>query len=584
MPSPRHRRPRQFQDDSSSSSEQPSAMLLPESLPQSSVRPSSDVISESSSGQSLDQNNLRSPYKDNAPVLARRSIDSPLDTQLSSAHQKWWLRTRLVTTILVNMGNIMERADEQILPALYGFVAASFHIGPTQLGYLTLSRALVQAVASPLGGVLGHNFNRVWVITGGCLLWGVMTGGFSLCTVLWQGMVLSAINGVGLSLVIPNAQSITADYYDELDRGKAFGALYMTSALGGAFGSLYATNQGGYTPFGIEGWRVVFLTVGVISFALGILNYFFAHDPRYAQDNKSVLKEHQHSMSFSGAIAEMKRIVVIPSFAIIILQGVAGSIPFQALVFFTLYFQLLGFSNFAASALMSGFLFATAFGGLLGGWIGDKAAAKYPNHGRIVVTQLSIGVGIPMTILLLKGLPYDATSAMAVVYGSLLAVMGVLISWAAPACNNPIFAEIVPPHLRNMIYSFDRSFEMALAACASPLVGFLAEKVFGFKGAAAAGEGGGTEPDQGEDLTKAKALGNALLVCLVVPWTICLIVYTGLHFTYPKDKQRAKDVKDKLVAAHDVEAHGGSSQQHQAILEQPVDESRPLIAGNGQRS
>lgn len=54
----------------------------------------------------------------------------------------------------------MERADEQILPALYGFVAASFHIGPTQLGYLTLSRALVQAVASPLGGVLGERSLR----------------------------------------------------------------------------------------------------------------------------------------------------------------------------------------------------------------------------------------------------------------------------------------------------------------------------------------------------------------------------------------------------------------------------------------
>ena len=73
----------------------------------------------------------------------------------SYAHRQWWVRTRLVTSILVNMGNIMERADEQILPALYGFVAASFHIGPTQLGYLTLSRALVQAVASPLGGILG---------------------------------------------------------------------------------------------------------------------------------------------------------------------------------------------------------------------------------------------------------------------------------------------------------------------------------------------------------------------------------------------------------------------------------------------
>lgn len=84
--------------------------------------------------------------------------------------------------------------------------------------------------------------------------------------------------------------------------------------------------SGGYRPFGIEGWRVVFLTVGIVSFGLGILNYFFAHDPRYAQDKKSVLKEHQHSMSFRGALAEMKRIVVIPSFAIIILQVCGHSI------------------------------------------------------------------------------------------------------------------------------------------------------------------------------------------------------------------------------------------------------------------
>ena len=29
----------------------------------------------------------------------------------------WWQRTRLITTVLINLGNIMERADEQILPA-----------------------------------------------------------------------------------------------------------------------------------------------------------------------------------------------------------------------------------------------------------------------------------------------------------------------------------------------------------------------------------------------------------------------------------------------------------------------------------
>jgi hypothetical protein len=41
-------------------------------------------------------------------------------------------------------------------------------------------------------------------------------------------------------------------------------------------------------------------------------------------------------------------------------------------------------------------------------------------------------------------------------YGALLLLFGLLTSWAAPACNNPIFAEIVPPSLRNIIYAFDR--------------------------------------------------------------------------------------------------------------------------------
>ena len=42
------------------------------------------------------------------------------------------------------------------LPAVYRFVGASFAASPSQLGYLTLSRALVQALASPLGGLLGE--------------------------------------------------------------------------------------------------------------------------------------------------------------------------------------------------------------------------------------------------------------------------------------------------------------------------------------------------------------------------------------------------------------------------------------------
>lgn len=30
------------------------------------------------------------------------------------------------------------------------------------------------------------------------------------------------------------------------------------------------------------------------------------------------------------------------------------------------------------------------------------------------------------------------------------------VTQAGPCCNNPIFAEIVPAHMRNMVYAFDR--------------------------------------------------------------------------------------------------------------------------------
>lgn len=48
------------------------------------------------------------------------------------------------------------RCDEQILPAVYAWVGASFNATPTQLGAITLGRAMMQALSSPLGGVAGR--------------------------------------------------------------------------------------------------------------------------------------------------------------------------------------------------------------------------------------------------------------------------------------------------------------------------------------------------------------------------------------------------------------------------------------------
>lgn len=94
-------------------------------------------------------------------------------------------------------------------------------------------------------GSAGHWYDRVNVTAAGCFIWGTMTAAAALCTTLRQAIACWAVNGLGLALVIPSGQSLIADFYSPATRGKAFGTLYLTGALGGMLGGLYATNVGG---------------------------------------------------------------------------------------------------------------------------------------------------------------------------------------------------------------------------------------------------------------------------------------------------------------------------------------------------
>ena len=67
----------------------------------------------------------------------------------------WLAQPRIRTTLLINLAAIMERMDEQMLPAVYSEVGRSFGASPSDLGMLTFARAAVQVLCSPVGGVLG---------------------------------------------------------------------------------------------------------------------------------------------------------------------------------------------------------------------------------------------------------------------------------------------------------------------------------------------------------------------------------------------------------------------------------------------
>ncbi len=65
----------------------------------------------------------------------------------------------------------------------------------------------------------------------------------------------------------------------------------------------------------------------------------------------------------------------------------------------------------------------------------------------------------PLLLWWLQGLPRNGSPTTVAIYAAVLLTFALLKAWPAPACNNPVFAEIVPPQQRNLVYAFDRCFE-----------------------------------------------------------------------------------------------------------------------------
>ncbi|CAL5074583.1 unnamed protein product [Urochloa decumbens] len=449
---------------------------------------------------------------------------------LSAQERRW-------TLLLVNLASIMERADEALLPAVYREVGAALHATPAGLGALTLCRSIVQAACYPLAAYAAARHNRAHVIAVGAFLWAAATFLVGVSNTFLQVAISRGLNGIGLALVVPSILSLVADSTDEATRGSAFGWLQLASSLGFISGGFVGLLLAQTTVLGIAGWRVAFHLVAAISVAVGALTWLLAADPHFpaGEDRPPPAARKRRPATAREVLAEMvedaKLVVRIPTFQIFVAQGVSGSFPWSALSFASMWLELVGFSHGDTAFLMTVFWVASSLGGLLGGWMGDALAVRFPDAGRIVLSQVSAGSAVPLAAVLLLGLPEDSSAGVA--YGFVLFVMGVFISWNGPATNLPIMAEIVPEKSRTNIYALDGTFESVLSSFAPAIVGLLAQRVFGYK-----------PDDKGKsvqrDRENAVSLAKALYASIAIPFTVCTSIYSFLYCSYPRDRDRAR--------------------------------------------
>lgn len=245
-----------------------------------------------------------------------------------------------------------------------------------------------------------------------------------------------ALNGIGLAIVAPAIQSLVADSTDDSNRGVAFGWLQLTSNLGSLIGGLFSVLIAPTTFMGVPGWRISFHIVGLISVIVGVLVRLFASDPHFSQDDTKTSDQVSGKSFWSEVkdlVQEAKSVIKIPSFQIIVAQGVTGSFPWSAMSFAAMWLELIGFSHEKTAFLIALFVIASSIGGLFGGRMGDFLSLRLPNSGRIILAQISSASAIPLAALLLLVLPDDPSTAL--MHGLVLVIMGLFISWNAPATN-----------------------------------------------------------------------------------------------------------------------------------------------------
>ncbi|KAL3829905.1 hypothetical protein ACJIZ3_018707 [Penstemon smallii] len=432
----------------------------------------------------------------------------------------------------------MERADESLLPGVYKEVGAALHADPTRLGSLTLFRSIVQSSCYPLAVFLSVRHNRAHVIALGAFLWAAATFLVAISETFLQVAISRGLNGIGLAIVTPAIQSLVADSTDETNRGTAFGWLQLTGNLGSIIGGLLSVLIASSSFMGIPGWRIAFHLVALLSVLIGILVRLFANDPRFCEKDgtmKDQIPLKPFNEEVKDLIKEAKAVIKVPSFQILVAQGVSGSFPWSALAFAAMWLELMGFSHKTTAIILTLFNVAGSLGGLFGGKMGDVLAKRLPNAGRIILSQISSGSAIPLAAILLLGLPDDPSAA--VMHGFVFFIMGFFISWNAPATNNPIFAEIVPERARTSIYALDRSFESILASFAPPIVGLLAQNVYGYNPPP---KGSSNSKIIETDRENAASLGKALYTSIGIPMVICCAFYSFLYCTYPRDRDRAR--------------------------------------------
>mmetsp|Transcript_59955 Transcript_59955/g.134749 ORF Transcript_59955/g.134749 Transcript_59955/m.134749 type:complete len:484 (+) Transcript_59955:104-1555(+) len=425
---------------------------------------------------------------------------------------------------------VADGADQQLLYSSFRALEADLHLELVDLLWMQLAQGVALALAGPFWAVFVDNGAKHSVVLSiGAMGWGVVTVIMAGVESLWMAVVLRGSAGFFLASLLPVVQSMTAEAVERSSRGRAFGIIELSNRLcGQMLTTLFVTAISNGEYGGYAGWRIGFLVIGLLSILLAAAVSFCM------EDSPRPWRPHQ-----VGVFSELKKLVSfmqVRTFSIIVAQGIVGCIPWVALNLTTLYFQYAGMTDARAGLAFGLCLVGQGIGHFAGGCFGDYLAEWSPYHGRAVVAQTSVLLGMPVVFAMFYLLPPEPWTF---AYQAILClVLGLVATWCANGCNKPMFIDIVPEDCTASAVAWEFCIQNGFASIAGNAVLNAVSGSFGYSRAAADQQV--SEMTRPERLGNANALGHALLFSLLVFWSLCFCLYSSLHFTYKSDYMRLR--------------------------------------------
>lgn len=434
-----------------------------------------------------------------------------------------------------------EGADNSLFPSVTKAMENTIGFDVSDLGGLATVQLIFQAFAGPAWGIIASRgiMTRRTILVIGTFFQGLATA------VMWMYienypllLCFRAVNGISLASLRPIANSIVGDRFDDTERGQFFGWIMFALQLGIAITGIYATSTSEWVISGTDdtndpnyrnnffGWELAFIVIGGACMALSPLIFIFLKAPP--------VKVPEDKGQGSGAgqeFGKLLNLIQVPTFAILVLQGCFGLIPWRAFDFRTFFFQTAGLSNGQAATVNACGGFGAAIGSASGGYIGDFLNQRWHLHGRVLAAEIAVYGGIPVAYFTFMLQP---SGGIAFVYYLALTIgLGLIATWTPGACNNPVLCALASEDERALVIAWQTSLEGAVGAL-GPIIFTWLLRTLGYN----------PECNKNPDLPgcdNVALAGYALFLTSCLPWLFCGGLYSCLHCTYPRDLKRMQD-------------------------------------------